>query len=239
VHIFSAVIFVFRLSSLPAARQAELAARTLVETAEFAANCAEEVTNRASATAAAATLKIEEAQGRTTGSVEWRAARGELGADASAVERAAAEEKLAASSSSTAAPAAAASSSSAQLCVTDPLVPVAIRDSSSAPPVAASPAAASTPSTPVSGEDAAAAKARTATLFRAYLSQLSSGCGSAECDTPACKSNPAFTTPRASEIAKVAIAMVKGGPAQLCKRKQIAPPAASAAAASASVPADK
>ncbi len=120
---------------LPPARQAELTARRAVEEAEFAANETEEKENkrraavaaeeakanegRASAAAAAASasaaatdaaacagLKEEEHQGRTTGSVEWRRARGELGADAVAVSRALNPDQCAAPSASSSAAAA-------------------------------------------------------------------------------------------------------------------------------------
>src|SRR4051812_41046603 len=109
MHIAS--LSVMRFASLPPSRQAVLSARRDVELAEFARNVREDAESRKPA------VKPEEMQGRTTGSVEWRAARGELGANAVAVERAlnpdhSASATASSSSSAAAAPAAAAASSS-------------------------------------------------------------------------------------------------------------------------------
>jgi hypothetical protein len=236
--------------SLPPERARTLAARALVEAREFEANVAEDNETRR-----VASLKEEEKQGRTTGSVEWRAARGELGADAVAVERALHPDQCAPSSSSSSSSAssssAAASSAvaaaataacetpagktaeSAKLCSTNPAtdaladLSLGARDSTS-PPVAA---AAVTPATAASASSAAAAapltdaqklaaaKARTAALFRTYMTQLQSGCGSSSCDAKQCRSNATFAAPAAAtDVAKMALEMTKTGPVSLCPR---------------------
>lgn len=244
-----------KLSTLPPDRQSVLRARRVVEEAEFAANVAEEVTNRRAAAAAAAgssadsaptndssssstapaaaqsSLKEEEHQGRTTGSVEWRAARGELGADDEAVKRAINPDRPTAAASTAAsapalAPAACVPAEKAQ-CSTNPTAG-ALNDSSPAPAAAESSSApaptldaataASVPHTPTDAEKASAAKARTAALFRVYLRQVNVGCGTATCTTEHCRSNAAFVPPASAlDAGKLAIQLTKTGEASLCK----------------------
>ena len=218
-------------------RLAVLAERRVKELAEFAANVAEEQANKVAAREAA--VSEAERQGRITGSVEWRQARGELGSDAIAVERALNPDLVASGASSTKAPpttsASSSSSSSASpssdplgvcvpaekaLCSTDPvpvqkLAALGLDSSSPAPtptPIVAAPSAI---------DPVAAAKAKTAALFKSYVKQLGVGCGHANCQTPECKSNPNFAAPTvAQDIGKRALEMVKRGPSELCPHLQ-------------------
>lgn len=231
MHIAS--LSVMRFASLPPARQAVLSARRDVELAEFARNVREDVESRQPA------VKPEEMQGRTTGSVEWRAARGELGSNPVAVERALNSESTASAASSSSSssasssaptPAAAAVSSSStaaaassSVCKTDESKaqcstnPSAAAASASATDPAASSAASSASSAVPSANIVAAARARTAALFRSYTTQLSVGCGRDSCATAQCKSNAAFTPPSApADLAKLALELTKTGVAQLC-----------------------
>lgn len=258
-----------KLMSLPADRQRVLAARAIVEAREFDANVAEDNEARR-----LASLKEEEKQGRTTGSVEWRAARGELGADSVAVQRALHPDQCAPASSSSSSSASSSSSSSSasaaatgaaaaspasaaaaagtcetaavktaessKLCSTTANPPtealadlsLGARDSTS-PPVAATSAtsataafapasasAAATAAAPLTdAQKLAAAKARTAALFRAYMAQLQSGCGTSSCDANQCKSNATFTPPAAAaDVAKLALDMTRTGALSLCPR---------------------
>lgn len=238
MHIAS--LSVMRFASLPLARQQVLSARRDIELEEFRRNVHED--------AEARKPKQEELQGRTTGSVEWRAARGELGANAVAVERALNPDSIvapASSSSSSSVPVstAAASSSAAApsvtackteesraQCSTNPSAAASASAAAAATPAPAasfaSSTAASAAAPPPSANLVAAARARTAALFRSYTTQLSVGCGRASCSTPHCKSNVAFTPPAAqTDLAKLALELTKAGPSQLCPGSKATPDA--------------
>jgi len=121
------------------ARQAELLRRRTKERAELdaqlqpqsaSASATSSTSSPASSSSAAAAVKEEEHQGRTTGSVEWRVQRGELGADEIARQRAlqpelinkspASSSTATATATATAAPSKAAASVAAGTCSTQP-----------------------------------------------------------------------------------------------------------------------
>jgi len=205
-----------------AAAAAEEAARQAASAGSAsAAAAASSAAAAAAASAASSSVKEEEKQGRTTGSVEWRAARGELGSDAVAVARALNPDQCVPG------PAAAADGRSAAakaLCSTEqPSVADAAAKvqqlslSGGAAPAAS--ATASSPAAPSSAADQLAqAKARTAALFKQYVVQLTRGCEGSGCDAAHCRSNASFTPPAPADVPKAALELTKSGVDKLCPR---------------------
>ena len=150
-------------------------------------------------------LRTGQLAGRTTGSAEWRRARGEIGNEQKTQEAIAAQEETKQqlqqpssqpATSTTAAPATSSApvnvaSSTSISTPTNPLTTAVTAPSSSSP----SPSSTSTPSTPSTSSSTASAdtgKDAVKLLFSRYHAQLTKGCGRSDCANEVCRSSSKF-----------------------------------------------
>lgn len=185
-----------RMASITPQRQTILAARRQAEAIEFANN----VHNRPQQF-----QQNIELIGRTTGSVEWRIQRGELGSTQAAMQRAIQADNThvatLSSASSTDRCEATQPQKNRDQCSTLPAVGSAAAinsmdilplnpNSSSASSSSSSIIAAACDPSDAAHASQEAARAKIKQLFQSYVKQLSQGCGHEECTTTFCKSNP-------------------------------------------------
>ena len=169
-------------------------------------------------TAVQHSLRTGQLAGRTTGSEEWRRARGEMGDEQKTQAALAAQEvtkqqlhqqSSQSSTGATATPTAATpassvnSSSSASAITTAPSMTASISSSASSTSSPSTPAASSTPAS-AAAAPAESGKDAVKLLFSRYHAQLTRGCGRQDCANDACKSSSKFVASGDDSAAGVA-----------------------------------